>query len=134
MIPNIERRWRNTESDWMRDELSKYQAQQDPLRSVCHGQRLKPEALAVKIAGKNISEVCEFSIKNAGEWFTRPAEKSDSKKQNEIAARILKEINDVLGFLNNVGLEYLALSRAVPALCRAAKVSVSGWLRKSAPA
>jgi excinuclease ABC subunit A len=109
VIPNIERRWRNTDSDWMREELSKYQLSKPC--DVCCGQRLKPEALAVKIAGKHISEVCAFSIKDAGAWF-HVLPKSLTKKQNEIATRILKEINDRLGFLNNVGLEYLALSRA----------------------
>ena len=109
VIPNIERRWRNTDSDWMREELGKYQLSKPC--DVCHGQRLKPEALAVKIGGKNISEVCEFSIKGAAAWFLA-LPKSLTKKQTEIAARILKEINERLGFLNNVGLEYLALSRA----------------------
>ncbi|MGB9153150.1 MAG: excinuclease ABC subunit UvrA [Alphaproteobacteria bacterium] len=109
VIPNIERRWRNTDSDWMREELGKYQLSKPC--DICHGQRLKPEALAVKIGGKNISQVCEFSIKNAAAWFLS-LPKSLTKKQTEIASRILKEINERLGFLNNVGLEYLALSRA----------------------
>jgi excinuclease ABC subunit A len=109
VIPNIERRWRNTDSDWMREELSKYQLSKPC--DICHGQRLKPEALCVKIGGKNISEVCEFSIKGAVAWFLA-LPKSLTKKQTEIASRILKEINERLGFLNNVGLEYLALSRA----------------------
>ena len=109
VVPNIERRWRQTDSDAQREELGKYQLSK--VCDVCHGQRLKPEALAVKIAGKHISEVCAFSIKGAAEWFqTLP--KSLTPKQREIAARILKEINDRLGFLNNVGLEYLSLSRA----------------------
>jgi excinuclease ABC subunit A len=109
VIANIERRWRTTDSDWMREELGKYQLSK--LCDVCNGQRLKPEALAVKIAGKNISEVCGFSIKNAGVWFQN-LPKSLSAKHRQIGARILKEINDRLGFLNNVGLDYLALSRA----------------------
>ena len=109
VIPNIERRWRQTDSESQREELGKYQLSK--ICDVCHGQRLKPEALAVKIAGKHISEVCAFSIKGAAAWFqTLP--KSLTAKQREIAARILKEINDRLGFLNNVGLEYLSLSRA----------------------
>jgi excinuclease ABC subunit A len=109
VIPNIERRWRATDSNWMRDELSKFQLSKPC--DVCHGQRLRPEALAVKIAGKHISQVCDFSIKGAAAWF-KELPKALTAKQREIAARILKEINDRLEFLNNVGLEYLALSRA----------------------
>ncbi|MDE1902071.1 MAG: excinuclease ABC subunit UvrA [Alphaproteobacteria bacterium] len=109
VIANIERRWRTTDSEWMREELGKYQLSKSC--DVCHGQRLKPEALAVKLARKNISEVCELSIRHAGEWF-RDLPKHLTAKQRSIAVRILKEINDRLGFLNNVGLDYLALSRA----------------------
>ncbi|MDR3424365.1 MAG: excinuclease ABC subunit UvrA [Alphaproteobacteria bacterium] len=109
VIPNIERRWRTTDSDWMREELGKYQLSKPC--DVCRGQRLRPEALAVKIAGKNISEITEFSIKAAAAWF-QALPKALTAKQREIAARILKEINERLGFLNNVGLDYLALSRA----------------------
>jgi excinuclease ABC subunit A len=108
VIPNLERRWRETESNWMRDELSRYQASK-PCET-CHGARLKPEALAVKIAGKHISEVTALSIKAAGAWFGN-LNKQLTPKQREIAARILKEINERLGFLNNVGLEYLTLAR-----------------------
>ncbi len=109
VLANIDRRWRNTDSDWMREELGKYQMSKTC--DVCHGMRLKPEALAVKIGGMNISQVCGYSIKNAVEWFgTLP--KQLTKKQTEISARVLKEINERLGFLNNVGLDYLALSRA----------------------
>jgi excinuclease ABC subunit A len=109
VIPNLERRWKETESQWRREDLSRFQSAQDC--EVCHGQRLKPEALAVKIASKNISEVTAFSIKAAGEWFQNLA-KQLTPKQREIAARILKEINERLGFLNNVGLDYLTLARA----------------------
>ncbi|MFA5041158.1 MAG: excinuclease ABC subunit UvrA, partial [Bdellovibrionales bacterium] len=109
VIPNIARRWRETESNWMREELSKYQLSKPC--DVCHGQRLKPEALAVKIAGLNISEVTAFSIKAAKTWF-KDLPKSLTPKQRDISVRILKEINERLGFLNNVGLDYLALSRA----------------------
>ena len=109
VLPNLERRWRETESNWMRDELGRFQASK-PCEA-CHSQRLKPEALAVKIGGKNISEVCTFSIKGAKDWFLA-LPKHLTPKQREIAARILKEINERLGFLNNVGLEYLSLSRA----------------------
>ena len=109
VLANLDRRWKQTESDWMRDELAKYQTSKPC--EVCHGMRLKPEALAVKIAGKNISEVTAFSIKAAGAWFQELNQKL-TPKHREIAARILKEINDRLGFLNNVGLEYLSMSRA----------------------
>jgi len=109
VIPNLERRWKETESQWRREDLSRFQSSQ--ACEVCHGLRLKPEALAVKIAGKNISEVTGFSIKTAGAWFQNLS-KQLTPKQREIAARILKEINERLGFLNNVGLEYLTLARA----------------------
>ncbi len=108
VLPNLERLWKQTDSAWKREDLSRYQSSKPC--EVCHGQRLKPEALAVKIGGKNISEVCEFSIKAAVAWFDALSPQL-TKKQREIAARILKEINERLGFLNSVGLEYLALSR-----------------------
>jgi len=109
VIPNLERRWRETDSAWVREEMEKFQA--IAACEVCHGHRLKPEALAVKINGLHISEVSEFSIKSAGEWFSALPQ-SLSPKQNEIAGRILKEINERLSFLNSVGLDYLTLSRA----------------------
>jgi excinuclease ABC subunit A len=161
VIPNMERRWRETESAWIREEFSRFQSSQPC--EVCHGQRLKPEALAVKIAGKNISEVTALSIKAAAAWFRSLSGESPSQrgiippplrgrlgggendraesfahnsevptkshsplpnpprkgegtplltpKQLEIAKRILKEIKERLGFLNDVGLEYLTLAR-----------------------
>ncbi|MEJ0063777.1 MAG: excinuclease ABC subunit UvrA [Alphaproteobacteria bacterium] len=108
VIPNLERRWKETESNFRREDLSRFQSSH-PCES-CHGARLKPEALAVKIAGKNISEVTALSIKAAAGWFTG-LNKTLKPKQQEIAARILKEINERLRFLNDVGLEYLALAR-----------------------
>ena len=108
LINNLERRWKETESNWMREELGKYQSAQ-PCEA-CQGQRLKPEALAVKIRGLHISHVTEMSIRQAASWFGELNEHLRPKDQ-EIAARILKEINERLGFLNNVGLEYLTLSR-----------------------
>ena len=108
LINNLERRWKDTESAWMREELGKYQSAQ-PCEA-CAGQRLKPEALAVKIRGLHISQVTEMSIRQAAEWFGELNAHLRPKDQ-EIAARILKEINERLGFLNNVGLEYLTLSR-----------------------
>ncbi len=109
VLANLERRWRDTESEWMREELSRYQSSK-PCET-CRGQRLKPEALAVKIAGKNISEATAFSIREARKWFAGLGEKLNPR-QREIASRILKEINERLGFLDNVGLGYLSLSRA----------------------
>ncbi|MFZ5618129.1 MAG: excinuclease ABC subunit UvrA [Pseudomonadota bacterium] len=109
VIPNLERRFRETDSSWVREELSRFQAITNC--EACNGQRLKPEALAVKIGAKNISEATELSIKAADRWFTE-LEKTLSKKELEIAARVLKEIRERLHFLNNVGLDYLTLARA----------------------
>ena len=109
VIGNIERRWRETDSDWVREELSRYQGSH-PCEA-CGGYRLKPQALAVKVGGKHIGEVTDLSIKAANIWFAE-LPKTFTKKQNEIATRILKEIRERLQFLNDVGLEYLTLSRA----------------------
>lgn len=109
VIPNLERRFRETDSNWMREEIAKYQSSQPC--PACAGKRLKPQALAVKIGGLDISDSADFSIRQAGEWFSKAHEHLD-KQKNEIAGRILKEINDRLIFLNDVGLEYLTLSRA----------------------
>jgi len=109
VIPNIERRWRETESIWRREELSRYQ-NTAPCEA-CKGKRLKPEALAVKIRKLDISQVADMSILEAGEWFGSLSQDL-TPKQRDIAARILKEINERLGFLRNVGLEYLTLARA----------------------
>ncbi|MGE0565969.1 MAG: excinuclease ABC subunit UvrA [Pseudolabrys sp.] len=109
VIPNLERRFKETESDWAREDLAKYFTN-FPCKE-CHGARLKPEALCVKIAQKTISEVAELSVKRAADWFeTLP--KDLNKKQNEIAGRVLKEIRERLKFLIDVGLDYLTLSRA----------------------
>ena len=109
VLPNLERRWRETDSAWVREELGRYQSQ-TPCE-VCHGARLKPEALAVKIVGRSIAEVSELSIRQARAWFDT-LEPQLTEKQAEIARRILKEINDRLRFLNDVGLDYLTLGRA----------------------
>jgi excinuclease ABC subunit A len=109
VITNIERRWRETESSWVRDELSRFQSNH-PCQ-VCGGYRLKPQALAVKVAGLHIGQVTDMSIREAARWFGElPSHLTP--KQNEIAARILKEIRERLNFLNDVGLDYLTLSRA----------------------
>jgi excinuclease ABC subunit A len=109
VLPNMERRFRETDSAWVKEELGRYQSAKTC--EVCGGDRLKPEALAVKIAGKHISQVAAMSIAEAGIWFSGLFDDLTSS-QREIAQRILKEINERLGFLKNVGLEYLTLSRA----------------------
>ena len=108
IIGNIKRRWRETDSLTMRDELSKYQS--STTCDACSGHRLKAEALAVKIDGKHISEITELSVRKSYEWFQGLTTKF-TDKETEIASRVLKEISERLGFLNNVGLEYLNLSR-----------------------
>ncbi len=109
VIGNIQRRWKETDSDWVREELSRFQAAH-PCEA-CNGYRLKPQALAVKVGLKHIGEVGELSIKAANVWFADVPE-TFTKQQTEIATRILKEIRDRLKFLDDVGLEYLTLSRA----------------------
>jgi excinuclease ABC subunit A len=113
IVPNMTRRYRETESALVREEMSRYQNAQTC--ESCNGARLKPEALAVKIAGRTVSEVTDLSIAAAGRWFLELNDILTSKQQ-EIAYRILKEINERLGFLNNVGLEYLTLARGAATL------------------
>jgi excinuclease ABC subunit A len=108
VIPNLERRFRETDSQWIREELSRFQGEE--VCEACTGFRLKPAALAVKIDGKHIGEVARFSIADAAGWFSKlPAALTPQRR--EIATRILKEIDERLGFLNAVGLEYLTLDR-----------------------
>ena len=108
VIPNMERRFLETDSAASREELARYQSAA-PCEA-CHGKRLKPEALAVKIGGLDIMEASEMSIKDALLWFNGIKPNLSPQKQ-EIAAKIIKEICERLSFLNNVGLEYLTLSR-----------------------
>jgi excinuclease ABC subunit A len=108
VIGNLERRMLSTESAWMREELSKYQAAQ--ACETCHGARLKPEPLSVKVAGEDISLSARRSVAEARRWFSGLEEKL-APQQKEIARAILKEINERLGFLDNVGLDYLNLDR-----------------------
>ena len=108
VIPNLDRRWKETDSSWVREELERFQ--HESKCEVCGGARLKPEALAVKIGGLHVSQVTEFSIGDAVKWFLDLPPKLTAK-QREIAERILKEINERLGFLDNVGLSYLTLDR-----------------------
>ena len=109
VVPNMERRWRETDSSWVREELEKYQSIHPCSR--CDGNRLKPEALAVKIGTLHIAEVSRMSILEAKNWFAAlPAVLNAT--QTQIGERILKEINERLGFLVDVGLEYLTLNRS----------------------
>ena len=108
VIGNIERRWRETDSDWVREELSRYQAAH--ACDACSGYRLKPQSLCVRINQKHIGEVGALSIRKANDWFAE-LPKALTKQQNEIAVRILKEIRERLQFLVDVGLDYLTLSR-----------------------
>ncbi|MEM7171417.1 MAG: excinuclease ABC subunit UvrA [Pseudomonadota bacterium] len=109
VLPNMERRWRETDSDWVREELARYQSNRSC--EACDGYRLKPEALCVKVGDHHIGEVAQLSVADAATWFTG-LNKQLTRKQKEIAVRILKEINERLRFLVDVGLEYLTLSRA----------------------
>jgi excinuclease ABC subunit A len=108
VIPNMERRFAETDSAWVKEELGRFQSSRDC--EACHGKRLKPEALAVKVRGLDISQVTEFSIAEAARWFAE-LDGHLTAKQHDIAQRILKEINERLGFLGNVGLDYLTLAR-----------------------
>ena len=108
VIPNLARRFRETDSSWVREELSKYQTVAPC--TACNGFRLKPEALAVRVAEMHAGEAAQMSIAGARDWFAALPERLTAK-QMEIAGRILKEINERLGFLVNVGLDYLTLSR-----------------------
>ena len=108
VVPNMERRFLETDSAWIREEFSRYQSAAPC--EFCHGKRLKPEALAVKVNGLDIMEASEMSIRQARDWFS-VVETFLTPKKAEIAHKIVKEIVDRLSFLNNVGLDYLNLSR-----------------------
>jgi len=109
VVPNLDRRWKETDSAWLREELGRFQASRPC--AACGGHRLKPEALAVEVDGLHLGEVAEMSIERASAWFSALGARLTPKRR-EIAARILKEINERLGFLVNVGLEYLTLARS----------------------
>ena len=113
VIPNLERRWRETDSAWVREEFERYQGSRPC--GTCGGHRLRPEALAVKIAGAHVGEVVALSIRQARDWVEGVPQTLGVQK-NEIARAILKEIRERLGFLVNVGLDYLTLSRAAGTL------------------
>ena len=108
VLRNLQRRWTETDSAWVREEMSRYQA--DKPCAVCHGARLKPEALAVRIAGQNLAQAAELPIRRALEWF-QAAEATLTPQRQEIARRILREIVERLQFLVDVGLDYLTLAR-----------------------
>jgi excinuclease ABC subunit A len=108
IIPNMERRYKETDSAWSREEMERYQSNR--ACGACGGYRLKPEALAVKIAGLHVGQVTQMSIRDAYAWVQTVPE-SLTAQRNEIARAILKEIRERLGFLNNVGLEYLTMAR-----------------------
>ncbi len=108
VIPNMQRRYRETDSSWVREEFERYQNNRPC--GTCGGYRLKEEALAVKIGGQHIGQIVQKSIKEAYDWCDTVPE-ALSKQKNEIARAILKDIRERVGFLNNVGLEYLTLSR-----------------------
>jgi len=109
VVTNLERRYRETDSDWAREEIARYFT--DVPCDACKGYRLKPEALCVKVGGLHIGEVSDMSVKGAAKWFTELPQRLTAK-QNEIAVRVLKEIRERLKFLVDVGLEYLTLARA----------------------
>ena len=109
VITNLERRYKETESDWAREEIGRYFT--DIPCDACNGARLKPEALCVKVAGKHIGEAADMSVKGSLEWFT-DLPKHLTPKQNEIGVRVLKEIRERVKFLVDVGLDYLTLSRS----------------------
>ncbi|MGI9461592.1 MAG: excinuclease ABC subunit UvrA [Alphaproteobacteria bacterium] len=113
IIHNLERRYRETESNWIREDIERYMSIV-PCGD-CHGQRLKPESLAVKVHKKNISEITALSINKIQTWF-KDLPQHLNKKHQTIAERILREINERLQFLHNVGLEYLSLARSAGSL------------------
>jgi excinuclease ABC subunit A len=108
VLPNLERRWKETDSNWVREDLERYQSEAPC--PVCAGKRLKPEALAVRVGASDIAVASTLSIRAARDWFGSLNE-TLTPKQREIAVRILKEINDRLRFLVDVGLDYLSLGR-----------------------
>ncbi|MGC6472010.1 MAG: excinuclease ABC subunit UvrA [Parvibaculales bacterium] len=108
VVGNLERRYRETDSSWIREEIEKFQSKTDCEK--CGGYRLKEEALCIKLVDHHIGQVTDMSIRDANDWFTG-LDKKLTKKQKDIAGRILKEIRDRLSFLNDVGLDYLSMSR-----------------------
>ncbi len=108
IIPDLQKRYHNADDYWAKDDMEKFQSTR-PCSS-CSGYRLKPESLCIKIAGKHIGEISQFTISDVFEWFYALPEKLDIT-QNKIAERVIKELKERIGFLKNVGLDYLTLSR-----------------------
>ena len=108
VLPNLKRRYLETDSSWVRDELEKFQTKTHC--SACDGYRLRKEALCIRVGDKHIGEVCQMSIDESEIWF-KDLTKQLNNTQNQIAEKVLKEIKQRLGFLVNVGLDYLTLSR-----------------------
>jgi len=108
VIPNLEKRWSDTDAVWMREDMAKFQAERRC--KSCNGYRLKPESLCIKIADCHIGNISDLTIDKAVEWFGALDAKL-SPLHSQIAERILKELKERLGFLKNVGLDYLTLSR-----------------------
>ncbi len=113
VLKNLARRWKETDSAWVREEMSRYQAEK--ACGVCHGARLKPAALAVRVGNQNIAHASDLSIRSALEWF-RTVGETLTPQRLEIARRILREIVERLQFLVDVGLDYLTLSRGSTSL------------------
>jgi excinuclease ABC subunit A len=109
VIPNLERRFRETDNPWVREDLARYQAEKPC--AACGGYRLKPQALSVKVAGRHIGEISDLSIRRARDWFATVME-TLTPQRAEIARRILREIEERLQFLVDVGLDYLSLGRS----------------------
>ena len=129
VLRNLQRRWQETDSVWVREELSRYQAEKPC--ATCNGARLKPQALAVRVGGRNIAEVSELSIRAASAWFGTVIDLLTPQRQ-EIARRILREIGERLQFLVDVGLDYLTLSRGSATLS-GGEANASGWRVRLAP-
>jgi len=113
VIPNLDRRYREAQSDWAREEIEQYMSARDC--PACKGARLRPESLAVTVGGLNIAELTHLSVRQAQEFFNR-LEGELTERERTIAYQVLKEIRARLGFLVNVGLEYLTLDRAAGTL------------------
>lgn len=109
VIPNLDRRFKETDNPWVREDLARYQAEKPC--AACGGYRLKPQALSVKVGGKHIGEVSDLSIKRSRDWFATVME-TLTPQRAEIARRILREIEERLQFLVDVGLDYLSLGRS----------------------